>query len=344
MALAWYDPDSPIRLRVVHAGGPATIDEAWWRRQAEKARARRSGLEASDTTGFRWIHGENDGFPAMVLDRYDDTLVLKLYSAVWLPRLEMLLRVVDEVFEPGFLMLRLSRNLREAAAAHGIHEGFVGRVGAERVVFRENGLAFEAEVRRGQKTGFFLDQREHRARVGAMAGHGEVLNLFSFSGGFSVYAACGGARRVVDVDISRHALESSRRNFALNPQCASAVHETVQADVFRWLEDGSECFDLVICDPPSLAQRKQDGEKAAVAYRRLNSAAMARVRPGGVLLSASCSAHVKGSDFFGLVRQQAADTGRGVIEHWTGGHAIDHPVEFPEAAYLKAICLELGQP
>ncbi len=340
LAVGLYDPESPIRVRVVHAGDSATIDRDWWLARAREAAARRESVFSERTTGARCLNGESEGFPGLVADRYADTLVVKLYSAVWLPRWREIEEVMREVFRPRHLILRLSRNLSEPAGEFGLEEGFVGEPGDEVVVFRENGILFEAAVLRGQKTGFFLDQRDNRARVESLAAGREVLNLFSFSGGFSLCAARGGATRVVDVDISAHALEGARRNFSLNPELAGVVHEQVQADVFQWLAQADAMFDLVVCDPPSLAKRERDRDGAIAAYRRLNAAALRRVRAGGLLVSASCSAHVGADEFFGAVRGEAGRSGRSFRELWTSGHAPDHPATFPEANYLKAICLE----
>ncbi|MGB1130192.1 MAG: class I SAM-dependent methyltransferase [Haloferula sp.] len=340
MAIGLYDPDSPIRVRILHQGKPANIDRSWWLAKAGEAREKRiGGVFKEGTTGGRWINGESEGFPGMVVDRYADTVVVKLYSAIWLPRWEEIEAVLREVFEPGHLVLRLSRNLIESARAFGIEEGFRGDSGDEVVVFEENGLRFESAVRHGQKTGFFLDQRDNRARVGEMSAGREVLNLFSFSGGFSLYAARGGAKKVVDVDISEYALESARRNMALNAQLDPSLHHGIQADVFEWIEQCQDDFDVVIVDPPSLAKRERDRSGAIRMYRRLNAAAMRRVRSGGVLLAASCSAHVSSTEFFGAVRSEAGRSGRRWEEVWTAGHALDHPASFPEAEYLKAVCL-----
>ena len=196
---------------------------------------------------------------------------------------------------------------------------------------------------RGQKTGFFLDQRENRRRAEAFARGGQVLNVFSFSGGFSLYAARGGARSVTDLDISAHALESAKRNFALN-QSAAAIkacrHETIQADAFTWLEQSlAQKFDLVILDPPSLAKRETEREGAIQAYGKLVANGIKTLRPGGVLVVASCSAHVLAAEFFDAVRQAAQKSGRGVTELETTQHAADHPATFPEAQYLKCIYL-----
>lgn len=347
LAVALHDPDSPIRLRVLHQGSPATIDAAWWRARLGDCLARRASLTASgETDGLRLVNGDSEGFPGLVADRYGDTLVVKIYSAVWLPRWAEVEAALREILEPEYLVLRLSRNLADAARAAGLDEGYLGAVGDERVVFRENGLRFEAEVLLGQKTGFFLDQRDNRQRVGECSEGRDVLNLFSFSGGFSVYAARGGARSVTDVDISGHALESAVRNFRLNakdPSIASIDHRSVQADVFEWIASGGPEFDLVVVDPPSMARRDREREGALRAYRRLNAAAIGRLRPGGILVAASCSAHVHPGEFLGLVREVARISGRPWRELWTSGHAADHPAGFPEAGYLKAICLEFAR-
>jgi 23S rRNA (cytosine1962-C5)-methyltransferase len=237
----------------------------------------------------------------------------------------------------------MSRNITGFAAGLGIEEGFRGAPGAETVVFSENGLGFESAVLRGQKTGFFLDQRENRARVEALAAGRDVLNVFSFTGGFSLYAARGGAESVTDLDISRHALDSAARNFSLNPSLAGVSRSAVQADAFRWLEDDGGKYDLIITDPPSLAKRESEREGAARAYARLNAAALRRLRPGGILVAASCSAHVSAEEFYGAVEESVRDSGRPSRELWRSGHAPDHPAAFREAEYLKAVCVGLGR-
>ena len=173
----------------------------------------------------------------------------------------------------------------------------------------------------------------------------DVLNVFSFSGGFSLYAARGGAKSVTDLDISAHALESAARNFELNKtdKCIAGAHrETVRADAFKWMDEDQKSYDMIIVDPPSLAKREKEREGAIRAYQRLNTRAIERLRPGGILVAASCSAHVAAAEFHELVREAARRSGRPWRELWTSGHAKDHPVGFPEAEYLKALCLEFG--
>ena len=344
LALGLYDPDSPIRLRVLHAGKPVTVDDAWWRARLAAAIARRAGVHDERTNGLRWVNGESDGWPALVVDQYADTLVLKLYSAVWLPRITDLTRWLCEALRPARIVLRLSRNAAPAFEQAGFQDGqnLWGELTEGSVVFLEDGLRFWSDVAKGQKTGFFLDQRENRRRIGASARGLDVLNAFSFSGGFSLHAARGGARSVTDLDISPHALEAARRNFALNVGDAgigAARHASIQADAFEWLERSTDRFDLVICDPPSLAKREAERAGAIEAYHRLAVNSIARVRPGGLLLAASCSAHVTPEEFYAAVTEAAHRSGRPCGEPVYTGHAPDHPATFDEARYLKAVFL-----
>jgi 23S rRNA (cytosine1962-C5)-methyltransferase len=273
LAVGLFDPGSPLRLRVLHAGKAQTINRAWWISRLQQALERRRGLFDDRTTGFRCINGESDGWPGLVLDRYGQTLALKLYSAAWLPRLEELTAFIAETLRPARLVLRLSRNLQDAARKRfGRADGqiLLGLPLEGPVVFLETGLRFEADVLRGQKTGFFLDQRENRRKVEALARGGSVLNAFSFSGGFSLYAARGGAGAVADLDISEHALAGARRNFALNLKEAAVAachHELIRANAFDWLAGNPKRkFDLVILDPPSLAKRESERSGAIRAY------------------------------------------------------------------------------
>ena len=327
LAVGFFDPDSPIQVRILHTGKPQTIDAAWWQMRLEQALARRARLFDGQTTGYRLIHGESDGWPGLVLDRYATTLALKLYTAAWLPRLPEIVALLQAQVPCERIVLRLSRNIREAAARQSPPQldgailcsppaGAESRLGVEPgapVIFSESGLRFEADVLRGQKTGFFLDQRENRRLVETLARGRRVLNAFRFSGGFSLYAARGGAVSVTDLDLSAHALESANRNFALNqslPAVAACRHETVQADTFAWLEKAAAQFDLMVLDPPSLAKREAERDNAIRAYERLNALGIQRLARDGILVAGSCSAHVSAVEFFDAVRRAAIKSGR----------------------------------
>lgn len=346
LAIGLYDPDSPLRVRILHSGKPATLDAAWWCARFESAIERRRGILDSQTTGCRLIHGENDGWPGLVLDRYGEDLALKLYTAAWLPRLGDITELIVAALQPHRLILRLSRNVqdvaekkfkfRDGSALHGVDSKAPS-------VFLETGLRFEANIVSGQKTGFFLDQRENRRKVESLAEGREVLNAFSFSGGFSLYAARGGAASVVDLDISPRALESAERNFELNqsdPSVAKCRHELAQGDAFDWLEKAARReFDLIVLDPPSFAKRESEKAAALQAYERLSGLGVERLKRAGVLVACSCSAHVSADEFFKAVRSAARKSGRAFQEMETTGHPPDHPATFREAQYLKAIYL-----
>jgi 23S rRNA (cytosine1962-C5)-methyltransferase len=360
LAVGLFEPDSPIRVRLLHAGKPQTVDEAWWENRLREAVARREGLFDAQTTGYRIVHGESDGWPGLVLDRYGSALVLKLYSGIWLPRLVELAAWLQRVVPADSTVLRLSRNLQSTAnAAFGLFDGMAllpapggdARIEAHPLRhqrFLESGLWFEADLARGQKTGFFLDQRENRRQVELLARERTMLNAFSFSGGFSVYAARGGARSVTDLDLSPHALAAARRNLSLNREVSSVGRcrqETVQADAFDWLEQANgPKFDLIVLDPPSLARREAERSRAIQAYARLTRAAVQRLQAGeSVLVAASCSAHVSADEFFATVLREARRAGRPFRELERRGHPPDHPANFPEAAYLKGVYLEFGR-
>lgn len=347
LAIGLFDPDSPIRVRVLHAGKTQQIDDDWWAERLQRATTRRQGLFDAQTNGYRLINGESDGWPGLVLDRYDQIFVLKLYTAAWLPRLDAISNLILTRLNPGRLVLRLSRNIQEAARK-SISTDDGQFLCGDRLeacpTFLETGLRFEADVQRGQKTGFFLDQRENRRLVESLAAGRRVLNAFSFSGGFSLYAARGGAASVMDLDISGHALASAERNIALNKTNAAVAqcpHERVQADAFEWLgANKSRQFDLIVLDPPSFAKREAERAGAIRAYERLADLGISHLARGGILVACSCSAHVTAEEFFGAVRRSAAKCRTGFRELQTTGHAPDHPAAFKEAEYLKAIYLQ----
>src|SRR5215831_239286 len=199
MALGLFDPDSPIRIRVLHRGGPRALDRDFFAERLCAAAALRAGLEAGGTTGYRLANGESDGLPGLVVDRYANTCVVKLYTAAWRPHLGGVVAALQSVAAPERIVLRLARALAPGLAAHGLADGAVlaGPPLDGPVEYRELGLRFRCDPARGQKTGAFLDQRENRARVGARARGKSVLDAFCYVGGFSLHAARGGAASVL---------------------------------------------------------------------------------------------------------------------------------------------------
>lgn len=335
-----YDPDSPIRIRVLHHGSPAKIDADFFRARAQDAVEVRSALLTTDTNGYRLIHGENDGFPGLVTDVYAGVAVIKIYSPVWFPWLDQLLPLIVAAADANTAVLRLARNVEKPAAALGYSDGQVihGELADEDVVFREHGLQFVANVVRGHKTGFFLDHRENRRRVGELAEGKDVLDVFSYAGGFSVHALGGGAKRVISLDISAPALAMARRNVALN-FADDKRHEILAEDAFVALERlaaEGRTFGVVIVDPPSFAKREKEVPGALEAYRRINRLAIPLVAPGGILLAASCSARVSSTAFFSVIDSTLRAAARSFKLLDQTFHDADHPIGFPEGAYLKS--------
>jgi 23S rRNA (cytosine1962-C5)-methyltransferase len=346
VALALHDPDSPIRFRIVHVGKPTPLDDEFWRATVRSALDRRSAFTSdpdADRLAYRVLNGENDGVSGLVVDRYADVLVVKLYSAVWFRHLVAVTRVLLDVTGCGGVVLRLARNVGRGET-YGLADGDViaGAVPDGPVRFLEGGLQFDADVRAGQKTGHFLDQRANRLRVGAMASGRDVLDVFASTGGFSVHAAAGGARSVHAVDLSAPTLAAAVHNMELNRHLDAVRNcrfTTEVGDAFevmvRLARAGTD-YDLVVVDPPSFAQRQANVDGALRAYTRLTHLALRLVRPGGVLMQASCSSRVTPQQFFDTVLAAAEAAGRTLREIERTGHDTDHPVAFKEGEYLEA--------
>jgi 23S rRNA (cytosine1962-C5)-methyltransferase len=343
-AIGLYDPDSPLRIRILHAGGPTPIDDDWWRHVVDSALVRRrvfTDAADGDRLGYRVLNGESDGTPGLVADRYAGVLVVKLDTAAWFPHL---LSVTDALLGAtgcGAVVLRLARSV---AAPDGLADGDVvaGDLPDGPVRFVENGLAFDADVRSGQKTGHFLDQRANRRRVRELASGRDVLDVFASTGGFTVHAAAGGARSVHAVDSSRPTLAAAQHNLAINGdddairRCRVTFEVGDAFEVMERLGAERRRFDLVVVDPPSFARRRSEVERGLRAYGRLTRSAVLLMRAGGMLVQASCSSRIGAAEFFGAVPRAAARAGCRLVEVDRTGHDADHPVTFPEGAYLKA--------
>jgi 23S rRNA (cytosine1962-C5)-methyltransferase len=346
LAVGLYDPTSPIRVRVLQHGEPASIDQAWLAGRLSEAAALRATLPGSGTTGYRLVHGENDGLPGLVIDRYAGDLVMKLYTPAWVPWLGVLCAALADVWPANCVVLRLSREVqRQPELLYGLADGavLIGAASNGPVQFMENGLRFEADVQHGQKTGFFFDQRDNRARAERLAAGKRTLNVFAYTGGFSLYVARGGATDVLSIDSAAGALAAAARNFALNQHLSAVAacrHTILAADAFGALADLAERrqrFDLVIIDPPAFAKRAAEVAVALRSYARLTGLALGVLAPGGVLVIASCSSRVSAAAFFAAVHRAAAEVSRPLHDIDRTGHALDHPIRFPEAAYLKCL-------
>lgn len=342
LAIGLYDPSSAIRVRILQSRDSAIINADWFQNKLASAAHLRAPLDETNTTGYRLIHGENDGLPGLIIDRYADTLVLKLYTPAWIPHLKDFCEALAQVSPSTHLILRLNRSLqKQTEYLYGFTDGMT--ITPHRppslILFKENGLTFESDPIHGQKTGFFLDQRDNRARVEKLSKDKSVLNVFAYTGGFSVYAARGGAKQVVSVDISAPAIEAAIRNMAYN-KLSPAIHETIADDAFEVLAgmvSQKRLFDLVIIDPPMFAQSEKQIEGALSAYRKLTRLGLSVLRQGGTLVQASCSSRVDADSFFESIQRSAREAGRRLTEIERTGHALDHPIGFKEGAYLKCL-------
>lgn len=351
LAVGLYDPCSPIRVKVLQHNEPATINRSWLQNKMQTAVIQRRALESNHTDGYRLVHGENDGLPGLVVDRYEHVYVLKLYTVAWIPHLSDLLYAFRAVgpkskVVPQRIVLRLSRAVQALPdLLYGLEDGalLAGPTIDAPILFKENSLIFEVDVVQGQKTGFFLDQRDNRARVESLTYGKTVLNLFAYTGGFSLYAARGGAQEVLSADLSEPALATAVRNFAHNQHHANiarAQHTTRAGDAFailRQLADEQRRFDVVIIDPPAFAKSQSEVDNALHAYRRLVQMGLAVLHRGGTLVMASCSSRVEADTFFALIHETANNVGRPLQELERTYQPLDHPIGFKEGAYLKCL-------
>jgi len=338
IGIGLYDADSPIRIKMIYSSGKSTqIDDAFFLRKIENAYQKRVPLLKTETTSYRLIFGENDEFPSLIADVYDSVLVVKLYSEIWLPYLKTILESLVQVSCCETVVMRLSRGLQQSSS-HNLEDGEVvyGRLENEVVAFVEHGVNFSANVIKGHKTGYFLDHRENRRQVGILSKNKTVLDVFSYAGGFSVHALANGAKEVSSLDISSQALEIAVQNGKLNTY--SGKHITLAGDAFKILEElisEEKRFDVVVIDPPSFAKQQTEIQLAKKKYAQLARLGEKLTARKGLLVLASCSSRVTSEAFYDINEQTLMSTKRSFSVEQKTQHDIDHPVGFPEGAYLK---------
>jgi 23S rRNA (cytosine1962-C5)-methyltransferase len=346
--LGWaaYSPVSSIRARFWTWNPAEFVDESFLRGRLSAALELRNHL-LPEATACRLVHAESDGLPGLVVDRYADWLVVQCLSAGierWRDTIfDLLMELTDAagIYERSDVEVRRLEGLKE-------RKGLVSGAGLpERVVIEENGLRYEVDIAAGQKTGFYLDQRRGRALLRDLSADREVLDAFSYSGAFTVCALSGGAESVLSVDASNTALGMARRNAALNGLDETRC-EWRERDVFqelRTLRDSRASFDLIILDPPKFAPTAALAQKAARGYKDINLLAFKLLRPGGLLLTFSCSGGISADLFQKIVAGAALDAGvqAQVVEQLHQG--ADHPIalNFPEGAYLKGLLCRVGE-
>jgi 23S rRNA (cytosine1962-C5)-methyltransferase len=347
VARGYYNPHTDIAIRILTRDIEESIDAEFLQKRIRRAIALRQVFDPTQTNAYRLIHAEGDGLPGLIVDRFADILVAQIHTA-GMERLRPLL--VEALMRETGARGLLFRNDIQSRKREGleIEEPSVGagEVPAQ-VTIRENGIQFLIDPWKGQKTGFFLDQRDQRQLLRKYVYGKRVLNCFSYTGGFSVYAALTSQETAVtSVDISAPALETARQNFTLN-RLDPDRHQFLVADVFDYLEEAhrnQEQFDVVVLDPPAFAKTHHARTQALKAYRRLNLLGMQVLRPGGILLTCSCSGVVSMKDFLDVLAQDARRLQHSVQFLETHKQSIDHPIHpaMPETAYLKAVFCRIG--
>ncbi len=337
-AIGLYDPEWAVRIKIIHRGSGVPIDAFFFKRKMEQAYAIRNPLLQGNTNAYRFIYGENDDFPGMILDVYNGIGVLKIYSAIWFSHLPSLIPYMAEISQVKAIVLRLSRKLQEGKTPYREGDVILGKLKSPEVIFKEYGVHFKIDVIQGHKTGFFLDHRDNRRRIGAMAEGKTVLDVFSYAGGFSIHALVGGAREVTAVDSSIQALELAEENAALNLHQGKLL--TLAGDAFELLEKLAEerqKFDVIVIDPPSFAKRKKEKEIAKKKYAELARLGVQLAHRGTVLLLASCSSRISKAEFLAAHRREFSALGVKYRIEAITGHDLDHPVTFDEGSYLKSV-------
>ena len=338
IGIGLYDAYSPIRIKMIHSDAvPAKVNADFFHWKIERAHQKRKPLLKTQTTSYRLIFGENDGFPSLIADIYESVLVVKLYSEIWLPNLQTILESLIKVSKAKTVVMRLSRGLQNSNS-HNLKDGEViyGNLENEVVKFVEHGVNFSANVIKGHKTGHFLDHRENRRQIGLLSKGKTVLDVFSYAGGFSVHALANGAKEVTSLDMSAQALEIAIQNGKLNEY--SGQHHIIAGDAFKILKEfvsEEKTFDVVIIDPPSFAKQQSEIQLAKKKYAQLAELGAKLTASKGLLVLASCSSRVSAQSFYDINEQTLKESGRPFSVIQKTQHDIDHPVGFPEGAYLK---------
>lgn len=317
--------------------------EFFWYDKLRAALGLRRILDLSNekTNCFRLIHGEGDGLPGLIVDYYDGVIVMQAHSAGMHLDREQIAEALDKVFEGTLRAIYYKSNTTLPTRLNAAETtGYLKGMGGVPHIVLEHGLKFYVDWEEGQKTGFFLDQRENRALLSTYAKDRKVLNTFCYTGGFSVYAIEGGAALVHSVDVSEKAVGMARNNIALN-HFDTRLHECFASDTFDFMKDRKDQYDVIVLDPPAFAKHRDARHQAVKGYQRLNSDAMRIIRPGGVLFTFSCSQVVDKQLFYDTVVSAGINAGRQIRVLHHLGQAPDHPVSLyhPEGEYLKGLVL-----
>lgn len=347
LARGAYSPDSQIRARIWTWEEFESIDKEFFRKRIQGAVALRKGwVESPDTSAYRLIHAESDSLPGLVVDKYNQTLIIQSLSAGTERWRDQIIEILAESLDPDCIFERSDVTVR---ALEGLQERIgvcYGALPDQPMVITENGLIFQVDLITGQKTGFYLDQRDNRQFCREISHGKSVLNCFAFTGGFTVYSLAGGASDILSIDSSEKAIALAKENVALNQQSEERSRWIV-GDVFeelRTLRDKGEAFDMVILDPPKFAPTASQAKSAARGYKDINLYAFKLLKPGGALMTFSCSGGIDPSFFQKIVADAALDAGVDARILYHLSQTPDHPTHlaFPEGSYLKGLVVQIG--
>ena len=340
-----FSPSSQIRVRVWSFDPEEKIDIDFFERKISLAHSLREKIiDTSKTNAYRIINAESDGLPGLIVDRFADYLVCQFLSAGAEFHKKIIIEVLDDIFKPLAIFERSDVDVRTKESLQPVQGLLKGTLSEDFVEVRENGFKFLVDIKGGHKTGFYLDQRDNRKLISEFAKGKNVLNCFSYTGGFSVYALASGAEKVTQIESSLSALELANKNIERNGLSLTTV-ENMNDDVFKVLRkfrDERKSFDLIILDPPKFTESASQIQQASRGYKDINLLALKLLNPGGILFTFSCSGHISPELFQKIVADAALDSGREVkiIKQLT--QSSDHPVSlnFPEGLYLKGlVCL-----
>ncbi|MBE8221114.1 MAG: class I SAM-dependent rRNA methyltransferase [Bdellovibrionales bacterium] len=343
IAWAFYDKDSPLALRILSTEKNIP-DEAFFKNQFLKSLASRKNINTNFTNAFRLINGEGDYFPGLVCDIYNHTAIIQFDGSgpelFWKKERRFNFNWIFDFTSAESIVIK-SRHIKNNTGMF-----FLGdeKKDFTKIIIKENNLNFLVNVLDGQKTGFFLDQRDNRNYVEGLSSGKSVLNLFSYTGGFSVYAGRGGSKKVCSVDLSSPAINYAQKNWELN-NLPNNVHNTLSEDILKWLEKKPDnLWDIVIVDPPSMAKSKDQKQIATKKYINLFSAAIKFLKPGGDLILSSCSSHINFSDFQEIINQAVSVNRKKAQVFRLSSQGSDHPYlqSMPESRYLKFVHLKLS--
>ncbi|WP_054851217.1 class I SAM-dependent rRNA methyltransferase [Olleya sp. ITB9] len=338
IGIGLYDANSPIQIKMIYnSTASVVIDAVFFKQKIQTAYSKRLPLLQTNTNSYRLLFGENDGFPSLIADVYANVLVVKLYSEIWLPYIHTILESLIEVSKCKTVVMRLSRGLQNSKT-HQLEDGAVvyGTLKNEVVQFIEHGVNFSANVIKGHKTGYFLDHRDNRRQVGLYSKGKTVLDVFSYAGGFSVHALANQATEVTSLDISAQALEIAKQNGKLNNY--TGKHHTIADDAFKALKQlvkKGVVYDVVVIDPPSFAKQQTEIDLAKKKYAQLAQLGEQLTAKNGLLVLASCSSRVTAQVFYDINTTTLNASQRAFKTIKTTQHDTDHPIGFPEGAYLK---------